>query len=228
MEAVGLVRVSTDEQAASGLSLADQRQRIEAYCTAMGHDLIAVYEEAGVSTRTPVEKRPQLVAAIRTLQPGRVLVVCKLDRLCRSILHIYEIQAAIDARGGELAAIQEHVDTSTAMGKAYRNLIMVFAELERDKISERTKAALAAKARLGEKCGRTPYGKSNTGRGRQVPDAVQQLVIARMAAERNAGASYAEIARRLNADDIASPTGGDWAETTVRRVTLASMPRQTA
>jgi hypothetical protein len=71
-EAIGYIRVSTAEQADSGLSLENQRARIEAQAVANGWRLITVYEDAGVSAKTL--DRPGLQAALADLRAGRVLL----------------------------------------------------------------------------------------------------------------------------------------------------------
>ena len=83
MQAVGYVRVSTDEQS---LSVEAQQQALERWCQAHQAPLMAVYTDVGVSGGTPLEKRPGLLSALNALTRGRVLLVVRRDRLARDTL----------------------------------------------------------------------------------------------------------------------------------------------
>ncbi|MGA2932232.1 MAG: recombinase family protein, partial [Acidimicrobiales bacterium] len=86
---VGYVRVSTDEQATSGLGLDAQRAAIDDECSRRGWELVEVYEDAGASGKTIVG-RPALQEALEAVRSHRAgaLVVAKLDRLSRSLLDV--------------------------------------------------------------------------------------------------------------------------------------------
>ena len=85
-DAIGYVRVSSEEQADSGLGLEAQRQRIAAYCAMKGLHLVEVFEDLGISGGKPLARRPAgsqlLAAAIKSKTP---VIVAKLDRLFRSV-----------------------------------------------------------------------------------------------------------------------------------------------
>src|SRR5262245_9972971 len=82
---VGYVRVSSEQQADSGVSLEAQRAKLEAYALAMELELVAIEVDAGVSAKTL--RRPGFEAALQLLGSGAAegLLVCKLDRLTRSV-----------------------------------------------------------------------------------------------------------------------------------------------
>jgi DNA invertase Pin-like site-specific DNA recombinase len=85
-DAIGYIRVSSEEQADSGLGLEAQRRGIAAYCEMKGLRLAEVFEDAGISGGKPLVGRPagsQLLAAAKTSKA--VVVVAKLDRLFRSV-----------------------------------------------------------------------------------------------------------------------------------------------
>jgi DNA invertase Pin-like site-specific DNA recombinase len=84
-DAIGYVRVSSEEQADSGLGLEAQRQRIVAFCEMKGLRLIEVYEDAGVSGGKPLSSRPSGSRLLNAARRGKVVVVAKLDRLFRSV-----------------------------------------------------------------------------------------------------------------------------------------------
>lgn len=94
------------------------------------------------------EDRPQLMELLNFAREGDILVVYKLDRLGRSTKKLIEWSEELQARGIELVSIRDSIDTTTAVGKAMFKMLAVLAEMERDLISERTRAGLeSAKAR---------------------------------------------------------------------------------
>src|SRR5580698_9852662 len=82
---IGYIRVSTQEQAGSGLGMEAQRTALEAECGRRGWELVAVHEDAGLSGKSA--DRPGLRAAVDDVQSGRggTLMASKLDRLSRSM-----------------------------------------------------------------------------------------------------------------------------------------------
>jgi site-specific DNA recombinase len=219
-QVVGYLRVSTDEQADSGLSLLAQRSRIEAYAAANGWELIEIFEDAGVSAKTL--ERPALRAALKELRPGRALVALKLDRLTRSVPNLYELDALVSERGAEWATVAEHIDTSTATGRMMRTFIATIAEWERGIIAERTTSALAEKKTRRERLGATPLGyRTITGADGAkivVEDEDEAQTVALVRAWRDAGAGLSEIARRLAAENRPTKRGGQWNATGVRNL----------
>ncbi len=92
--------------------------------------------------------RPQLGAALAFLRPGDTLCVWKLDRLGRSVRHLCELLAQLEADGVHFRSLTEGIDTSTAAGRMYFHLAAAFAEMERGLTIERIRAGqAAAKAR---------------------------------------------------------------------------------
>jgi len=130
--AFAYVRVSTDEQADSGLGLEAQRQRVRAYCEMKGLHLTNVFEDPGLSGGKPLGNRPagsRLLAEAQRKRP--VVVVAKLDRLFRSVADAAQTIADFDRRGIELVSIAEGFDMTNPYGRAMAQMASVFAELER-------------------------------------------------------------------------------------------------
>jgi len=151
IEAVGYVRVSTSEQADSGLSLEAQRSRITALCEANGWTLLSILEDPGLSAKTIT--RPGLQEALELLCPGRVLVCLKLDRLTRSLADFIDLDRLLVQKRAEFASVQERIDTTTATGRLMRDLIVRLSQWEREVIGERTRAALQVKKDRKERLG---------------------------------------------------------------------------
>lgn len=136
----GYARVSTDDQ-----DLALQKRALEAY----GVDFIFSENKSGKTMN-----RPGLKRAIKIMRPGDVLVVWKLDRLGRNLMGVLEMVEMLASTHIELVSLTEKFDTTSPMGKAFMQIALVFAELERNMISERTKAGIAASRAQGRTFGR--------------------------------------------------------------------------
>ncbi|MET8317477.1 recombinase family protein [Rhodococcus erythropolis] len=100
--------------------------------------------------------RPQLDAVLTRLRSGDTLVITRLDRLGRSVLHLITLGAQLRERGIELKVLEQGIDTSTAEGRAMFGMLSVLAELQRELIVANTRDGLAAARARGRKGGRPP------------------------------------------------------------------------
>lgn len=203
---IGYVRVSTEEQADSGLGLDAQRDAIAAACASRGWELARVAADEGLSGKS-LETRPGIRAAIADVEAGQAdgVVVAKLDRLSRSLLDFASLMERARDRGWSVVALDLGVDTSTPAGEMMANVMATFAQYERRLIGQRTRDALAQKKAHGFKLGR--------------PRAIPDDVLGRIADERTGGATLQRIADGLNADSIPTAQGGrQWHASTVRAV----------
>lgn len=107
-------------------------------------------------TSGAVVERPGLAKALKTIAPGDVLVVWKLDRLGRSLHHLIEIMNDLADHEAGFQSLSEAIDTTTAGGKLVFHMMGALAEFERALIGERTKAGMAAAKRRGVHIGRPP------------------------------------------------------------------------
>jgi len=204
---VAYCRVSTEEQAVSGLGLNAQERAIQRECERRGLDLIALHTDAGMSAKT--RKRPALEAALADLDAGygSVLMVAKLDRLTRSVHDATGIMAQAERSGWGLVALDAPVDTTTPQGAAMAQVLAVFAELERRMIGERTKAALSVRKSQGVRLGR--------------PQVLSADLVARIVKSRQTGSTWNSIASNLNAEGVQTAQRGKcWYPATVRDVFL--------
>lgn len=201
---VAYVRVSTDEQADSGLGLAAQRSAIVAECTRRGWEEPTFIADDGYGAKNL--DRPGITRALDELAAGRatVLIVAKLDRLSRSLLNFAELVERARNQGWELVALDTPVDMTTPTGEMMAGIVALFAQYERRLIAERTKAALRAKKAQGARLGRP----------RLLPDETAQ----RIATMRAAGTTVRAIATALTADGVPTATGRTtWHPTAVAR-----------
>ncbi len=137
---VGYTRVSTIEQ-----HVALQEDALnKAGCGKIFHD-------SASGTKTD---RPGLAAALEFVREGDVLVVWRLDRLGRSLLHLLETVNSLAARGIGFKSLSEAIDTTTSGGRLVFQIFGAMAEFERNLIKERTQAGLNAARSRGRKGGR--------------------------------------------------------------------------
>jgi DNA invertase Pin-like site-specific DNA recombinase len=138
---IGYARVSTVEQTTAAQYEAFQRAGVD-----------RIYEEK----RSAVMDRPVLEEVLSSLAAGDVLVVYKMDRLARSLSHLLSVLALLQSRDVGFRSLTEPIETDTAVGRLFLQLLGSFAEFERSLIRERCEAGrLAAKAR-GVKFGHAP------------------------------------------------------------------------
>jgi site-specific DNA recombinase len=220
---VAYVRVSTEEQAADGVSLAAQEEAARAYCTLRGLELAEVVIDAGVSGAKPLAERPG-GARVLALVAGRKVagvVAFKLDRLFRDAGDCLTVTRGWDAAGAALHLIDlggQSIDTSTAAGRFFLTVMAGAAEMERNLIRERTAAAMAHKRAQGESTGTAPYGMRLAADGVHLePHPGEQRVIELVRALRAEGLSIRAIAERLTAEAVPA-RGGRWHPTTVARL----------
>jgi site-specific DNA recombinase len=213
--AVLYLRVSTDEQAESGLGLEAQEARCRAYAAAQGWTVDRVYVDAGASAKTL--ERPELQKALVELQAGDVLIAYKLDRLTRTVADFPILFERVEKAGAELVTVEERFDTSTAMGRAMLNMALVFSQLERETTAERTSAALTAKRARGERLGATPLGYKTVG-GELIVDEKEMKTVLRARELKSAGYSLREIGGILRDEGHRSKRGGAFGPSAVAKL----------
>lgn len=212
---IGYVRVSSEEQAASGLSLDSQRERIRAYCLARGWELAEIVTDAGWSASTL--ERPGMEVVRRLMRERLVdaVVAVKLDRLTRSVRDLHELLALSTDTGVGLVSVTENMDTGSAAGRLMLNMLAAMAEWEREVIAERTVAALAVKKARGERVSRyASIGREEGERGEHEREALQ-LVRGMLAA---GGASLRSIGSQLAARGHVNRAGRPYHASAVRRM----------
>jgi DNA invertase Pin-like site-specific DNA recombinase len=213
--AVVYLRVSTDEQAASGLGLEAQEAACRAYCAAHGYAVGSVHADEGVSGSTPVDRRPALTEALGALTRGAVLVAAKRDRLARE-LHVAAVLEQTARKAGASVETPDAPSSDDPFAVALRGMLDVFAQLERAQIAARTKAALAAKRARGEKTGGAlPFGRTLAEDGRTLAaDPREAEALGLIRALRSEGLTLRAIVDRLNAQGVPA-RGARWHLTTV-------------
>lgn len=224
MKLIGYVRVSTEKQGQSGLGLEAQLTAIQQYASSTDGDIVHIYREVESGKR---DDRPELAKAIAHAKRirGR-LVIAKLDRLARDVHFI----SGLTKSGADFVAC----DNPTA-NKLTVHILAAVAEDEADRISQRTKAALAAakargvllgSARPGHWKGREERRRQGAVKGSEAAKAIrleksaatykEAIRLAKPLSEE--GQSLREIAAELNDAGITTPRGSPWQATQVSRL----------
>jgi DNA invertase Pin-like site-specific DNA recombinase len=205
---VAYFRVSTDKQGASGLGLEAQREAVARHVGVAGGTIVGEFEEIESGKRND---RPQIAAALTMCRARRAtLIIAKLDRLARNVAFI---SGLMDSGVDFIACDNPHATRLTI------HILAAVAEHEREMISARTKAALAAAKARGVQLGNPRLAEARRRsltvrrRRRPAPDLVS--IAAGLAAQ---GLSSREIARRLNRLGLRSPHGKQWHGATVAKL----------
>ena len=212
---VGYVRVSTDMQAADGLSLDAQTAAIEQYCAAHGYKLAKICKDVISGGK---DQRPGLQEALSLLERSAdILIVLKFDRLSRSIKHFCELYERFFKDGRkELVAIRESIKLDSSLGRALVSILLVFAQMEREATGERTREAINHIRGNGYHFGKAPYGSKavpspiNPRYRILIDDPAEQIVLSRIKSMIEARVSYRKIANQLNAEKVPPPQGASW------------------
>ncbi|AGB04079.1 site-specific recombinase, DNA invertase Pin [Aciduliprofundum sp. MAR08-339] len=186
MKAIIYARVSTEEQKRKGYSIEAQIEACRAYAKAKGWDVVLEFKEA--KSGKSAENREQLQRALTFLEEGGadILLVWRLDRLTRSII---DFQKILERVGPKISSVVEGLDMSTSAGRFVANILIAFAQYERESIGERTKLGLERAKKEGK----------HIGRRAKYPDEIAEKV--RRLAQR--GFSRREISEKLGIPDSA-------------------------
>jgi DNA invertase Pin-like site-specific DNA recombinase len=211
---VAYLRVSTDKQGHSGLGIEAQRKAVNDYLNGGSWELLAEYVEVESGKRSD---RPQLTAALAHAKAtGATVVIAKLDRLARNVAFISNLMES----GVEFVAADMPMANRLTV-----HVLAAVAEHEREMISQRTKAALAAAKARGTKLGNPNGARALRGLGnapavaavKASADAHTAQVLPVIESIRAKGiASLHAIAGELNRRGILTARGGRWYATTVR------------
>lgn len=188
-----------------------------------------VYSDKGYTGANT--NRPEFSALMTDVQNGLIekVIVYKVDRISRSLQDFVGIYSEFEKHGVEFVSCNEQFDTSTAMGKATLQIIMVFAELERNMIQKRVKDNFYERAKKGLfLAGVAPYGFKkvpvviegiHTHMLQEDDEHPERMRAVRMAFnDYNAGSSIGDIVRKLNSMGFTTNRGLKFSNVTVGRM----------
>lgn len=197
------------------------------HCRRYTDDEPEIFQDKGFSGKNT--NRPAFQRLMEEVEAGRVakIIVYRLDRFSRSIADFGQVWTVLERHGVEFQSVTENFDTSSPMGRAMLNIVLVFAQLERETIAERVRDNYQHRFALGAwPGGPAPYGyslaKITDGEGRRASSlaANENAPVVRRIFEAYAqeGASLRGVARRLNEDGVAGPKRGTWDNVTLSRI----------
>lgn len=222
----GYVRVSSDEQATSGLGLAAQKEKILQIAAVQELAGIEIIEEAGLSAKD-IQGRPALKKILEEAGQTKniTLLVMKLDRLTRSVKDLQDILKIFSQGNNRLIASDMNIDTKSATGRLILGIITEVSQWEREVIGERTKSALAQLKKQGRRAGNIPYGYEKDKNWAEqkiikgeiityyphlIKNEAEQNIIRQARELKSRRAHLREIAGTLNAIGYRTRTGGLW------------------
>ena len=212
------IRVSTEDQA-KGESPEHHEERARSYAKSRGWQVKEVYDLAG-QTGKAVMQHPEAKRMMKDIERGHIsgLVFSKLARLSRNRRELEDFSDYFNKHNADLISLSEAIDTSTAGGRMFFHLLGVFAQWEREEITERVNASVLIRAKLGKSInGKAPYGYS--WKDRKLIIVPEEAAIRRKAYElfvqhRRKG----HVAQHLNAAGYRTRDSNIWRDTTILRV----------
>ena len=211
------IRVSTEDQA-KGESPEHHEERARSYAKSRGWQVKEVYDLAGQSGKA-VMQHPEAKRMMKDIERGHItgLVFSKLARLSRNRRELEDFSDFFNKHHADLISLSEAIDTSTAGGRMFFHLLGVFAQWEREEITERVNASVLTRAKLGKSInGSAPYGYQ--WKDRKLVIKPEEAAIRRKAytlflENRRKG----QVSRILNAAGYRSRNGSVWRDTQVMR-----------
>lgn len=197
------------------------------FCQRQAVDEPEIFQDKGFSGKNT--NRPAFCRLMEAVEGGKVskIIVYRLDRFSRSIADFGRVWEVLERHGVEFQSVTEQFDTSSPMGRAMLNIVLVFAQLERETIAERVRDNYQHRFALGAwPGGPAPYGFSLTkiidGEGRHASSLIlnEYAPVVRRIFEEYAreGASLRSVACTLNADGISGPKRTVWDNVTLSRI----------
>lgn len=207
MKYVIYYRVSTDKQGQSGLGLEAQQQQVKTYLQSKP-DAEVLFEYVEVDSGKKVNREQLTKAVAHAKKAKAVLLVAKLDRVARNVKLFLELLDQVQIEFTDLPSL----GNGTSDSRLVLTQLSAIAEWEAAKISERTKAALAAKKARGEPMG--VMGKENIkatlGKRKEQADEFAKEISAMLLGLEAKKMSQRKMVEYLNQHGVKSPTGKAW------------------
>jgi DNA invertase Pin-like site-specific DNA recombinase len=216
--AIGYIRVSTEDQA---LGPEAQRAALEAWAGRNGVELVAVFEDLGVSGAAALDRRPGLLSALDALNANgaSVLLIAKRDRLARDTMTAAMVERLAERARARIVSADGVGDGEGPEAMLMRRIVDAFAEYERALIRGRTRNALAVKKGRGERVGAVPLGSKVGADGQTLETEAHEMEIVNVVRElRAAGMSIRGITAELERRGHRNRAGNPVAATQVVRI----------
>lgn len=218
----GYIRVSTDSQAEEGMGLEIQEDTIKKFCNShKDYKLVKIYSDPGVSGSVMPYKRPAMAELLDDAKQKNFekVIVAKLDRLARDLYVQLWTEKELMVYDVEVLSVAEPYRGKDPMSVAMRQIVGVFAELEKGRITERLVSGRLKKFSLGG----YPGGNVSLGYvsvdGELQIDSEEAETVKTIKKWRKRGLSMGKIARKLNEAGISTKREGKgWYASTIRSI----------
>lgn len=222
MKTVIYIRVSTSQQAAEGISLEAQKQRLLKYCEFNELDVISVISDEGLSgSNSNRQGYKDLMELVRTKQVEAVAVY-SLSRFARNTIEVLKSIEVMNKNNIQFHSLTEKIDTTSPTGRFFLTTLAALGQLEREQISERTKDALAHKKSKSERVGQIPFGYKLDEDGiHLIENEREQKIISLVLSLRKLGLTYKNIAAELEKRGLKSKANKvKWGATQIRNIII--------
>lgn len=215
MKAAGYIRVSSIDQI-EGTSLDHQKDSIIAYAKMKGIELVAVYQDNGVSGGKPIAERPEGAKLVEAINSGKVsaVIVLKLDRAFRNVIDCLSSIDAWEKLGTALHIVDlggSSIDTSSPSGRFMLTILSAAAEMERGMIRDRCNSGRKIKKAQGLRIGEVPFGYDlDPATGKLVDNSSEQKTIFLVKRLFAKGESMRGISKALNTKGLPTKKNGTW------------------
>lgn len=220
VKVVGYIRVSTDNQVEDGQGLEIQKDTIKKYCKEKDFELIRIYSDPGESGAT-IEKRQGLLELLRNAKEKKFkkVIVAKLDRIARDTFATLWIEKEFKKVDVDLFSIAEPYRWDDPAQKVFLQMISVFAEFEKARITERLVSGRLKKFDMGGYAGGNLSLGYNSVEGRLEVNEQEAETVQLIKKLRKRGLSMQGIAHELNNRQLKTKRGGKgWYASTVLSV----------
>ena len=203
------IRVSTEDQAREGFSLAEQKEKLLQLCKFKEYEVFKVYEDAGISAKD-MEHRPAFQEMLQDMRNRKInyIVAYKLDRITRSVRDLEELILELEKYNCYLVCDRDDVNTSTANGRFFVRMLTVLSQLEIEIVSERTKFGLNGAIKSSHLPGPAPLGYKKDGNKKTIIDETTKPIIERIFKMYLEGKSFQQISNTLMKKNYYIPKNG--------------------
>ena len=210
------LRVSTEDQAREGVSLPEQKERLETFCKFKGYEIVDYYEDAGISAKTG-NYRPEFERLKEDIKSKRIntIIALKLDRITRSIFDWKKLMTFLDENDAYIDCANDEVNTTNANGKMVSRLLMSVSQNEIERTSERTKVGLAGAIKQGHLPSQAPLGYKHENKKLVIDYSTKDVVVRIFELYYN-GNSYQTISNILNEEQALGKT--NWRDSTITAI----------
>ena len=191
----------------------EQRERLKAFCTFKGYEIVDYYQDAGISAKTG-NHRPEFERLKKDIKSKKIntMVALKLDRITRSIYDWENLMTFLDNNDAFLDCVNDEINTTTANGKMISRLLMSVSQNEIERTSERTKIGMAGAIKQGHIPHVAPLGYKHKDK-KLVIDYATKDVVVRIFNLYYEGYSYQKISNLFNDEKVLGKT--NWRDSTI-------------